>query len=464
MNTSISWKSSGKNKVMKSIDKVQDIILKSNLQLDEWQIKFLLTKGDKILYCGRQIGKSVTCGHDAGYWATHNSKKVILMIAPTERQAYALFEKTLTWILDFYPNMVCKGKKRPTKTKINLTNGTIIWCLPTGISGIGIRFLTVDRLYVDEAPRIPDLVWDAVTPMLLITGGDTILLGTPFGTNNEANRTWENEDGIYDSFTRFSYSSREVLLKRKICETWPQWRLDKALKKIKREEKRMTKLVFAQEYLGKAQEGLQQVFPDELLKRILVLKRRTTILRGYNVLGMDVAGMGKDETTFEILDLNNITAIEQIEHIITKKQYTWQTSDKAIELTKTYSLKKIYIDDGGLGFGAFGDLMKENSTKRITIAINNASRLYERDSSGREIKEKKKKLMKVELYDNLLALMERDHIKLLDDNEIYQSFKSIQFEIIDGKAKYSGNYTHIAEGLIRAAWGVKTKGLKLFVS
>ena len=339
------------------------------------------------------------------------------------------------------------------------------WCLPTGLNGLGIRFLTVDRLYVDEASRIPQMVWDSITPMLLITGGDTILLTTPFGTDNEAHRTWENEDGIYDSFTRFSYGSREVLMKRKFCTTWTELQLEKALLKIKREEKRMTKLVFAQEYLGKAAEGLQQVFSDELLQKTLILKRRELqFCKGYNVLGMDIAGMGKDESTFEILDITNKEAIEHIENIITKKKYTWQTSDKAIELTKTFSVRQILVDDGGLGFGVFSDLMKEKTTKRKTIAINNASRLYERDSTGRETKEKKKKLMKTELYDNLLMLMEKSQIKLLDDPEIYQSLKSIQFEIIDGKAKYSGNYTHIAEGLIRAAWAVKTKGLKLFVA
>ena len=87
------------------------------INLDPWQKKFLATKGDKILCTGRQVGKSEICGMDAGEWAAKHKKKVILMIAPTERQAYALFDKTLSYLADNYPTYISKGKKRPTKTK-----------------------------------------------------------------------------------------------------------------------------------------------------------------------------------------------------------------------------------------------------------------------------------------------------------------------------------------------------------
>ena len=125
------------------------------IALDPWQKEFLETEGDKILYCGRQVGKSVICSMDAGKWAVSHAGKTILMIASVERQAYALFDKTLDYLMSNYPKMVCKGKKRPTQTRINLTNNTTIWCLPTGLKGTGIRFLTVHRLYGEEASRIP---------------------------------------------------------------------------------------------------------------------------------------------------------------------------------------------------------------------------------------------------------------------------------------------------------------------
>ena len=57
--------------------------------------------------------------------------------------------------------------------------------------------------------------------------------------------------------------------------------------------------------------------------------------------------------------------------------------------------------------------------------------------------------------------MERKEIKLLKDPEIFQSLKSVQFDAETGKI--FGKYTHIAEGLIRAAWGVKNKGLNIYI-
>ena len=141
-----------------------------NLKLDDWQKEFIETKGDRVLCCGRQVGKSEICGIDAGEYAMKNKNKTILMIAPTERQAFSLFNKTLDYLMRNYRSFIKKGKDRPTKTKIFLNNGAKIYCLPTGLSGLGIRFLTVHKLYADEASRIPEEVWTAVTPMMLTTG------------------------------------------------------------------------------------------------------------------------------------------------------------------------------------------------------------------------------------------------------------------------------------------------------
>ena len=83
------------------------------------------------------------------------------------------------------------------------------------------------------------------------------------------------------------------------------------------------------------------------------------------------------------------------------------------------------------------------------------------------------RLLKEDLYNNLLRLMERREIKLLDDDEIMHSLKSIQFEYIgkkdeveEGKEKrlkIFGKDSHITEGLIRAAWSAKDKSLNIYI-
>jgi len=68
------------------------------------------------------------------------------------------------------------------------------------------------------------------------------------------------------------------------------------------------------------------------------------------------------------------------------------------------------------------------------------------------------------LYLNLKILMERGRIHLLKDADVGLSLKSI---IVEKNPKSNdiriyGKYSHIVEGLIRAAWAERDKRLKLY--
>jgi hypothetical protein len=76
--------------------------------------------------------------------------------------------------------------------------------------------------------------------------------------------------------------------------------------------------------------------------------------------------------------------------------------------------------------------------------------------------------LKEDLYDNLVALGERGEIKLLDDADVKLSLRSVQYEHVmkEGqptKMRIFGRYTHIAEGIIRAAWCSKERINKLWI-
>ena len=117
-----------------------------------------------------------------------------------------------------------------------------------------------------------------------------------------------------------------------------------------------------------------------------------------------------------------------------------------------------------MGVGVFDPLLQDEQTKRKVIAINNAKRVIERDSSGKEIKLKKKKLMKEVLHFNLLNLLEKRDIELFGTPEILLSLKSIQYEYQDnGSVKIFGNYDHIAEAIVRAAWCMQDKTLNIWM-
>lgn len=431
------------------------------MQLDGWQIKFLNTKGDKILYCGRQIGKSVVCSIDAIEYAVNHPGETTLIIAPTERQAYALMVKMLDYIGNKDKGMISKGAKKPTQTKLQLINGHTIWCLPTGIAGVGIRFLTIHRLYAEEMSRIPREVFDAVNPMLLTTGGATIGLTTPAGTDTYASDVWNNRNDAFASFTRFSISSEEVAKDRPLSASWTEKQRENMLLFLEREKKRMSIVAYAQEYLGKEMEALKQFFSTELIKKCMILDRSAkhySAAAGDKFLGVDVAGMGGDETVLISLARIGRERLKQVDMERAKETLTTETTLRIKAANAKWNYKKIYIDDGGLGFGVFSELLSDTDAKGKVVAINNSSRPLDRDE------DRKKRILKEDLYTNLKVLMEQGKIELFDDPELFVSLRSVQCEYNDSKLEIFGNYTHIAEALIRAAWCIQDKTLGLWAA
>ena len=417
------------------------------MQLDEWQKQILTTEGNIALRSGRQCGKSTVISVLAGDYAANNRNKTIMVIASVERQAYLLFEKILDYMINHHKKLIKQGKDRPTKSKIQLTNGSVIYCLPTGLSGYGIRGFTIDLLIADEAAFIPDAVFAAVTPAIstrVTQGARIVLLSTPFGRQGYFANAFNDP-----SFTTFHVSSEE-------CPRIPKEFLEQ-------EKARMTKRQYMQEYMGEFVDELMQFFPDELIRRCMTLKRPNSIRHGNNYfIGIDIARLGEDESTFEIVRLNNDKTLTHVENQITTKTLLSQTSRHILELHKIYGFQKIFVDDEGIGVGVFDTLLEDEATKRQIIPINNSKRIINKD------KTQSTRLLKEDLYNNLLRLMETKQIQLLDDPEIFMSLKSVQYEYtsdLKGRPhlRIHGSYTHIAEGLIRACWCVKYQSLNIWI-
>lgn len=417
-----------------------------DLKLDKWQQDVLDTTGNIVLRSGRQCGKSTVIAQKSGDYALANKGKNVLVIAAVERQAFLIFEKILGYIYDTDKSQIRKGRFRPTKSKIQLKNGSTIYCLPTGLSGYGIRGYTIDLLIADEAAFIPDEVWAAVTPMLAVTRGDIILLSTPFGKGGYFFNAFSDP-----TFTSFHVSSED-------CPRIPKEFLEQ-------EQKRMTKLQYAQEYRGEFVDELRQFFPTALIEQCMNLTKDDTTLMTTltkdptltkRFLGVDVARMGEDESVLFGLILHNNILYEQLKIITTKTRLT-DTYREILDQDRKHYYKNIYIDDGGLGVGVFDMLLEEPQTRRRVVAINNAARSIEHGS------ERRKRVLKEDLYNNLLTLMERGKIKLHFSNETLLSLKSIQCEYTDTRMKIFGKYSHITEALIRAAWCVKSKSLNIYI-
>jgi len=417
------------------------------IKLDKWQKEVLEHPGNLCLCSGRQVGKSTVISMRAGEFAVKNPKKQILIIAAVERQALLLFEKVLAYLHDNYKSYIKKGKDRPTKHTLKLTNGSVIHCLPTGETGYGIRGYTIDDLYADEAHFINDDVWAAVTPMLATTGGRINLLSTPDLT--------KGKDGYFyrcafdKDFKFFSISSIDV------AENREEPQRTNMLEHIEKERERLSKNQFAAEYLGQFVDAMAQFFSNEWIEKVCCLNAdEETIWKEDTYLGVDVAGMGQDESTFEVIGKRG-DSLKQSYHQITTKTRTTETTTQIISLNTIWNFNKIGVDDGGMGVGVYDQLLQEPGIRKKVVALNNAKRVIDGD--------RKKILLKEDMYNTLLVLGEQGKIKLFNNDEIKASLRSIHSDPTAPKFKLMGHYSHIAEGLIRAAYLAKEKHLNISI-
>lgn len=439
------------------------------INYDIWQQQIMEAEGDLVANTGRQVGKTTTFSHKIGKFMINHPKTQVIVVSLTEDQAQLIIIMVLDYLERQCKQNIQKGKKKPTKSRVWLKNGAHVISRPVGNTGDAVRGFTGDVLYIDEASGMPEMMWKAAMPTLMTTGGQIWMSSTPrgkfIGNSSEKNfffKCWENPDKRWQVF---DISSEEVIKNRAIGDTWTKEKRDKAILFLENQKNILSDMEYRQEYLGEFLDDMRQWFPDELIRKCMELRRPDTVPKTHPLyLGVDIARMGEDESTFEIIEQRG-EHLYHIENQITKKTKLSDTYTHIIGLTHTYHLNKIFIDDEGIGVGVMDFLLENDETKRLVVGINNSKRVIEYSSEG---KERGHRLLKQDLYSNLLRLMEQGRIHLLNDENVFQSLKSVQYAYTNDTLgtrhlKIFGNYTHIAEGLIRSAWCIKYKSIKPYI-
>lgn len=417
---------------------------------DGWQEEVLSEEGNFVACCGRQVGKSEVVSFKAARFILDHPKKRVLIISVTEDQAELMLNRILGWLFELDKKAVAKGSKKPTKHRIELLNGSWVVTKAAGATAAGVRGLTVDVVIIDEAAFCPDVIFAVLSPMLLTTGGVMWLLSTP---NAKEGYFWDAYSRSEMGFRTFHVSSEEV------AEARPEPLRSVMLAHLERERVRMTKLEYAQNYLGLFLEELAQLFPDDLIRSRQILQRPVVRSPGGRFfLGCDVARFGGDEITYSVLERVGKRYLQREQLVYTHKALT-DTIMRIQDLHKAYGFKGVYIDGAGLGAGIVDYFLSTPSplTHRV-VSIENATRSTSPDST------RTRRILKEDLYLNLLRMMEAGEIDLLDDPAIFTSLKSIVVErdVESQKVFIRGAYSHIAESLIRAAWSNHSERLELW--
>ena len=161
---------------------------------DPWQAELLRAAARQLLLlCCRQAGKSTAAAVLALHAALYRAPALVLLLSPSLRQSQELYRK----VRDGYAALGALAPRatEATALRLELANGSRIVSLP-GKEATVRGFSGVDLLVVDEAARVPDALYQAVRPMLAVSGGRLALLSTPFGRRGFFWREWaEGGDG-----------------------------------------------------------------------------------------------------------------------------------------------------------------------------------------------------------------------------------------------------------------------------
>ncbi len=222
---------------------------RAGIEPDAWQQDILRSQAQQtIMLVTRKGGKSTVSSIRALHKAEYEPGSLVLLLAPSYRQSKELFRK----VKDAYaaiPNPSPLAAE--SSLEMEFANTSRIVALPgkeetiRGFSGVAL-------LIVDEAARVPDALYQAVRPMLAVSGGQLILLSTPFGKRGFFHQEW-TEGGA--RWHRVKVTASDC---PRISRAW-----------LEQERKTIGDWWFRQEYLCEFVESVDSVFAyDDICRAI----------------------------------------------------------------------------------------------------------------------------------------------------------------------------------------------------
>jgi hypothetical protein len=156
-----------------------ELAIACGIEPDEEQRDLLEAEDQQIiLNCTRQWGKSTISAILGLHQTCYVEDSLTLVLAPSSRQSGETYRKLREFHagLKDVPEVV-----EESAVKLELANGSRVQVLP-GSEATVRGFSDPALIIVDEAARVPDELYQAIRPMLAVSGGRLVLMSTPFGS------------------------------------------------------------------------------------------------------------------------------------------------------------------------------------------------------------------------------------------------------------------------------------------
>ena len=440
--------------------------------LDDWQKEIIKDETSHILLAkGRRIGATHTFAIKAVEWLkTHHNphpSSQIVCSSITEDQAQLIIAFATNYAQKNCRNLIGKGKDKPTLNRLILKvnkNRRILLAKPVGATGASARGFEGQVLMVDEGSFQPDIFWDAAKPILATTGGRIWTWGTFNGRDGYFWNNYEKAVIKKDPTSRFKVwekNTEDILHQRPISEGWTEEQREGLRKHLEEEKNDMSDKAYAQEYLGIASLDKNQFYSDDWIEQVCIQNEKEQVGKaGEFYGGFDLARMGGDQFTAEIIKRISETLFIQTDHYTRKLLLTTDNEDLVAEYTNKWECEKSGIDAGAgtLGVSVYDHLQQIPKLRKRIIAMNNRAMSLKNEKG-------KFRLFNEDMHDNMRSMGEKGELRLFNREDIKASLRSVQFDRIQDnhgltKVRIYGRFTHIAEGLKFAAYLAKKEKSK----
>jgi hypothetical protein len=220
------------------------------LELDRWQRDVLTSSARQIiLNCSRQSGKSTVAALLAVDTALSVLGALVLLVAPAQRQAVELYRKCRMAVAALGAH--APPTRQESALSLEFMGGSRITVIP-GDERTVRGFSAVSLLVVDEASRVMDDLYQALRPMLAVSGGRVVLLSTPAGARGFFHHEWTNGGQDWKAVKITAHECPRID---------PAW--------LKAERRAIGERWFRQEYEGSFESAVDAVFRPEDVRAIL---------------------------------------------------------------------------------------------------------------------------------------------------------------------------------------------------
>ncbi len=230
--------------------------LRANTAFNPWSYETELLRDNqlrvRVVRKSRQIGITTTIAHEA-VWKAFTSKRVILIVSPSQRQSWIVMSK-IQAIVNSNPRLAALVSVK-NRNQMQLKNGSVIAATPNNPDRI--RGYTANDIYLDEAAHFlnDEPVMRAIKPMLIATQGTFTIVSTPFGKRGlfwDQYKIATDEQATRDDVKAYDLypSTISPLISRE---------------RMEQEHLNLTDPEFRQEYLGEFIEQVDTYLPLDLI-------------------------------------------------------------------------------------------------------------------------------------------------------------------------------------------------------